>query len=191
EENEKIQDIIERDEYAKRLREKDKARTKKLIEDRSSSETAKRRNLADDSEARRRLLPEIRERSRQIYLKDRTDKQLQMLELGVLDEDLLFKDEKLSKREKKELEMKKETLRLTKERLSLSGKTDEYSMPEDYITEKGKIDKKRKEEALFQRYEEDRDPNKFVTDQDQWEQTQIVKSQLKVGAQDRIKEEDY
>ncbi|CAG8525214.1 9659_t:CDS:10 [Racocetra persica] len=169
EENEKIQDIKERDEYAKRLREKDKERTKKLVEDRSSkadSETAKRRNLADDSEARKQLLPEIRERSRQTYLKDRTDKQLQMLELSVLDEDMLFKDEKLSKRERRELETKKETLRLTKERLSLSGKTDEYSMPED------------------------RDPSKFVTDQDQWEQTQIVKSQLKVGAQDRIKEEE-
>ncbi|CAG8463709.1 8740_t:CDS:10 [Cetraspora pellucida] len=169
EENEKIQDIIERDEYAKRLREKDKERTKKLVEDRSSkadSETAKRRNLANDAEARKKLLPDIRERSRQTYLKDRTDKQLQMLELGVIDEDILFKDEKLSKRERRELEMKKETLRLTKERLSLSGKTDEYSMPED------------------------RDPNKFVTDQDQWEQTQIVKSQLKVGAQDRIKEEE-
>ncbi|CAG8480443.1 3773_t:CDS:10 [Cetraspora pellucida] len=195
EENEKIQDIIERDEYAKRLREKDKERTKKLVEDRSSkadSETAKRRNLANDAEARKKLLPDIRERSRQTYLKDRTDKQLQMLELGVIDEDILFKDEKLSKRERRELEMKKETLRLTKERLSLSGKTDEYSMPEDYITEKGKIDKKRKESVLYQRYEEDRDPNKFVTDQDQWEQTQIVKSQLKVGAQDRIKDdEDY
>ncbi|CAG8558140.1 445_t:CDS:10, partial [Racocetra fulgida] len=164
EENEKIQDIKERDEYAKRLREKDKERTKKVAD----SETAKRRNLADDSEARKKLLPDIRERSRQTYLKDRTDKQLQMLELSVLDEDMLFKDEKLSKRERRELETKKETLRLTKERLSLSGKTDEYSMPED------------------------RDPSKFVTDQDQWEQTQIVKSQLKVGAQDRIKdEEDY
>ncbi|CAG8631534.1 10546_t:CDS:2, partial [Scutellospora calospora] len=193
EENERIQDRKERDEYARRLREKDKEKTRKLVEDRSSkadSETAKRRNLADDSEARKQVLPEIRERSRQTYLKDRTDKQLQMLELGVLDEDILFKDEKLSKRERRELEMKKETLRLTKERLSLSGKTDEYAMPEDYITEKGKIDKKRKESVLYQRYEEDRDPNKFVTDQDQWEQTQIVKSQLKVGAKDRTKEEE-
>ncbi|CAG8840968.1 13749_t:CDS:1, partial [Gigaspora margarita] len=48
-------------------------------------------------------------------LKRSKDKQLQMLEFGVLDEDLLFKDEQFSKREKKDLEMKKETLRLTKE----------------------------------------------------------------------------
>ncbi|CAB4383540.1 unnamed protein product [Rhizophagus irregularis] len=193
EEKEKIKDLKERDEFAKRLRQKDKEKTKNLVEDRSSkaeSETAKRRNLADDAEARKKVLPDIRERSRQEYLRDRTDKQMKMLELGILDEDTLFKDEKLTKKEKKELELKKETLRLTKERLSLSGKTDDYAMPEDYITEKGKIDKKKKESVLYQRYEEDRDQHRFVTDQDQWEQNQIVKSQLKVGAQDRIKQEE-
>jgi pre-mRNA-splicing factor ATP-dependent RNA helicase DHX16 len=193
EQKEKIKDLKERDEFAKRLRQKDKEKTKKLVEDRSSkaeSEAAKRRNLADDSEARRKVLPNIRERSRQEYLRDRTDKQMKMLELGILDEDMLFKDEKLTKKEKKELELKKETLRLTKERLSLSGKTDDYAMPEDYITEKGKIDRKKKESVLYQRYEEDRDQNKFVTDQDQWEQNQIVKSQLKVGAKDRFKQEE-
>ncbi|CAG8831089.1 22135_t:CDS:2, partial [Cetraspora pellucida] len=62
---------------------------------------------------------------------------------------------KLLKEENTANDVEAQTLRLTKVRLSLSGKTDEYSMPED-----------------------------------QWEQTQIVKSQLKVGAQDRIKEED-
>ncbi|RHZ81211.1 hypothetical protein Glove_123g207 [Diversispora epigaea] len=195
EEEERAQDLKERDEFAIRMKKKDKERTKKVVEDRSSkagSETARRRNLADDADARRNVLPEIRERSRQTYLKDRTDKQLQMLELGVLDEETFFKGEKLSKRERKDLELKKETLRLTKERLNLSLKTDDYSMPEDYITEKGKIDKKRKESVLYQRYEEERDQNKFVTEQDQWEQNQIVKSQLKVGAQDRVKdEEDY
>ncbi|CAG8574416.1 288_t:CDS:10, partial [Diversispora eburnea] len=195
EEEERAQDLKERDEFADRMKKKDKERTKKVVEDRSSkagSETARRRNLADDADARRHVLPEIRERSRQTYLKDRTDKQLQMLELGVLDEETFFKGEKLSKRERKDLELKKETLRLTKERLNLSLKTDDYSMPEDYITEKGKIDRKRKESVLYQRYEEDRDQNKFVTEQEQWEQNQIVKSQLKVGAQDRVKdEEDY
>ncbi|CAB5363573.1 unnamed protein product [Rhizophagus irregularis] len=55
EEKEKIKDLKERDEFAKRLRQKDKEKTKNLVEDRSSkaeSETTKRRNLADDAEAR-------------------------------------------------------------------------------------------------------------------------------------------
>ncbi|CAG8783309.1 21599_t:CDS:2, partial [Gigaspora rosea] len=55
EENEKIQDIIERDEYSKCLREKDKERTKKVAD----GEAAKRKNLDNDAEAHKRLLPEI------------------------------------------------------------------------------------------------------------------------------------
>ncbi|CAG8442898.1 18870_t:CDS:10 [Acaulospora morrowiae] len=193
EEKERIQDLKERDEFAKRLRDKDKEKVKKLVEDRSSkaeSEAAKRRNLADDSEARKQVLPDIRERSRQEYLKDRTDKQLKMLELGILDEETFFKDEKLTKNERRNLESKKEKFGLIQERLRLSAKDDGYAMPEDYITEKGKIDKKKKESVLYQRYEEDRDPNKHVTEQEQWEKNQIDKSQLKVGARDKIKEED-
>ncbi|CAJ0907343.1 1678_t:CDS:10 [Entrophospora sp. SA101] len=145
----------------------------------------------DNTEERKKHLPEIRERSRQTYLKDRATKQMHLLELDVIDEDLLFKDEKLTKKEKKELEFKRETLRLTRERLNLSIKTDEYHMPEDYITEKGKIDKKKKDTVLYQRYEEDRDQKGFVNEQEVWEKNQIVKSQLNVGAQDRLKGEDY
>ena len=74
--------------------------------------------------------------------------------------------------------------------MSLSGKTDDYAMPEDYITEKGKIGKEKKELVLYQRYGEGRDQNKFVTDQDQWKQNQIVKSQLKVEIQDRFQQEE-
>ncbi|CAJ0907893.1 9182_t:CDS:10 [Entrophospora sp. SA101] len=139
----------------------------------------------DNTEERKKHLPEIRERSRQTYLKDRATKQMHLLELDVIDEDLLFKDEKLTKKEKKELEFKRETLRLTRERLNLSIKTDEYHMPE------GKIDKKKKDTVLYQRYEEDRDQKGFVNEQEVWEKNQIVKSQLNVGAQDRLKGEDY
>jgi pre-mRNA-splicing factor ATP-dependent RNA helicase DHX16 len=46
----------------------------------------------------------------------------------------------------------------------------------DYITEKGKIDRKKKESALYKRYE---DEEKFVSEQDQWEQEQIKKSAAK------------
>ena len=40
-----------------------------------------------------------------------------MLELGILDEDILFKVEKLTKKEKKEFELKKKNLRLTKRKI--------------------------------------------------------------------------
>ncbi len=38
----------------------------------------------------------------------------------------------------------------------------------DYVDEKGYIDKKKKDEVLYARYQEE-DPEKFVTEQDQWE----------------------
>jgi hypothetical protein len=61
----------------------------------------------------------------------------------------------------------------------------------DYITEKGKIDKKKKEQALYQRYEEKRDTQYFTTEQEQWESHQIAKSSLNVGAQDRQRRDSY
>ncbi|KAJ2170407.1 Cyclin-dependent kinase catalytic subunit, partial [Coemansia sp. RSA 560] len=64
-------------------------------------------------------------------------------------------------------------------------------MPDDYITEKGKIDRKKKHDALFKRYE-DVDANKttkgdapVLSEQEQWERQQINKSKVKVGSNDK------
>lgn len=54
----------------------------------------------------------------------------------------------------------------------------------DYITEKGKIDRKKKESALYKRYEEE---EKFVSEQEQWEQLQIQKAAQRA---ERAAEED-
>ena len=63
----------------------------------------------------------------------RVEQQMMLTKQDVLDEELLFKNQKLSKKEKKELELKRETLNLAEERLKLSRKTDEYIMPEGLI----------------------------------------------------------
>ena len=68
-------------------------------------------------------------------------------------------------------------------------------LPEDYLTEQGKIDKKRKERALYQRYDEAKEKDgQFVTDVDQWEQHQTRNSTFRSGAADRpdiVEEYDY
>lgn len=97
------------------------------------------------------------------------------------DEEFLFRDQRVTAKERKQHEYDKKVLELAQARLKIDDKTDGYVMPEDYITEKGKIDRKKKEAALYRRYEEDQ-PDKFVTDQDQWEQQQIVKASMKTGA---------
>lgn len=65
-------------------------------------------------------------------------------------------------------------------------------MPEDYITEKGKIDRK-KEEALYKRYI-DRDEHgqeKFVTEQEEWEREQTAKAKAQVSQSERADEGEY
>ncbi|KAJ2907779.1 hypothetical protein GGI21_003546, partial [Coemansia aciculifera] len=204
-EGEMDKDAEERDAFAERLKQKDKDHTKKLVEDRSSvndAELQRRRDLATDHEARRQALPEIRSRARQEYLKQREEQRLEILRQEIADEEEMFKGQTLTDKEVKDLEYKKELLRLAVERKNVSDETDTYAMPEDYITEKGKIDRKKKHDALFKRYE-DPDARRskhggapVLTEQQQWEQQQVNKSKLDVGARGKAaesggKEYDY
>ncbi|KAL0080848.1 P-loop containing nucleoside triphosphate hydrolase protein [Phycomyces blakesleeanus] len=186
---ERLRDIQERDALADRLKEKDKERTKKMIEDRSSmlgSEAQKRRNLADDKSARMEALPSIRKRAREEYVKQREQQQLELLRKKVEDEEFLFRDQRLTQREIAQHEYNKQVLSLADARMKIDTNEDGYMMPEDYITEKGKIDRKRKEDVLYKRYQEE---EKFVSEHDQWEQLQIQKSAAK---EDSLEDEyDY
>lgn len=84
------------------------------------------------------------------------------------------------------MEYKKEVLKLAEERMKIDDRYEGYQLPEDYITEQGKIDRKRKESVLYQRYEEAKvKDDQFVTDVDQWEASQTKHSTFKVGAMDK------
>jgi len=77
-------------------------------------------------------------------------------------------------------------LKLVEERLKINDKWEGYMLPDDYINEQGKIDKKKKENALYQRYEEAKPKDdQFVTDVDQWEASQTRHSTFKTGAMDK------
>ncbi|CDO71497.1 hypothetical protein BN946_scf184909.g91 [Trametes cinnabarina] len=191
-ERERLEDLKERDAFAERIRQRDKEKTKKVVEDRSSkasgaaAEAAERRRLADDAEARSRAMPSLRERSRQEYLTKRELQQIELLRKEIADDEALFHGMKMTKREKRELERKKELLRLVEERLKINDKWEGYQLPEDYFTEQGKIDKKKKENVLYKRYEEAKPKDgEFTTDVDQWEAAQTKNSTFKVGALDR------
>ena len=197
-EKERLRDLRERDEFARRLKEKDEEKTKKLVEDRSSTkegkQLAQRRALADDAAARAAALPDLRERSRQEYLKKRELERLALLRKQVQDEQQeLRTNPDLSRREKEEFAKNKEILRLAEERLRVDDHLDGYMLPEDYITEKGKIDMKKKEKALYQRYVEKGDDGqeRFVTEQEEWEQHQAQKASAQVKRAERVDEGDY
>ncbi|KXJ90952.1 hypothetical protein Micbo1qcDRAFT_163649, partial [Microdochium bolleyi] len=66
-------------------------------------------------------------------------------------------------------------------------------MPEDYITEKGKIDRKRKEDAMYKRYVEKDEfgQEKFVTEHEEWEREQTQKAKAQINRAEREYEGDY
>ncbi|KAI0785231.1 putative pre-mRNA splicing factor [Abortiporus biennis] len=190
-ERKRLEDLKERDAFAERVKERDREKTKKVVEDRSSkgaaaADAAARRQLADDSIARERAMPNLREHSRQEYLSKRELQRVELLKKEIADDEALFSGMKISKRERKELERKKELLRLVEERLKIDDKWEGYQLPEDYITEQGKIDKKKKENVLYKRYEEAKPKDdQFTTDVDQWEAAQTKNSTFKTGALDK------
>ncbi|PVV00519.1 hypothetical protein BB560_005100 [Smittium megazygosporum] len=198
-EKEMEQDEIERDEFVQRLRKRDGEQTKKIVEDKSSTniETImKRRILSSNKELRGEILPDLRERSRQQYLNLREQQQLEIMGNELKQEEMLFKDESLTKEELLELEYKRRVLQIANERTKLANVDAGYQMPEDYITEKGEIDRKKKEEALYGRYKEPEQINIGLSEQEQWEKQQIEKSLAKPVTQQQevppgSKEYDY
>ncbi|WWD09444.1 hypothetical protein V865_007568 [Kwoniella europaea PYCC6329] len=200
-ERERLEDLAERDAFAERMKEKDKDRTKKLVTDRSTKlgsgglEAEKRSALADDLEARKAAIDDLRLHSRQEYLTKREQQRLDLLKMEIEDEKILFRNQKMSKRELAEYERKKELIKIMEARQRIDDGTDGYMMPDDYITEQGKIDQKKRKNALYQRYEDSKPvEGQFVTDVDQWEYSQTDKSSLKTGAQDKeviVEEFDY
>ncbi len=201
-EEEKVQrerdkDLKERDAFATRLAKKDEERAKKIVEDRSAakdSATAQRRALADDASARDAAMPDLRLRSRQDYLKKREAERLALLRKQVAEEQLELRDNlDLSRREKEEFARNKEVLRLAEERLAIDDHLDGYALPEDYITERGKIDKRKKEEALYQRYV-DRDETgreRYVTEHEEWEREQTKRAEAQIKKSEYVDEGDY
>lgn len=197
-EREMERDQLEKDEFARRLNLKDAEKTKKLVEDRSSTkegkEVAKRRALAEDAAARQAAMPDLRERSRQEYLKKRETERLALLRKQVAEETAeLRSNPDLIKREKDEFAKNREVLRIAEERLRIDDHRDGYTMPEDYITEKGKIDRKKKEEALYKRYvdKDEHGQERYVTEQEEWEREQTAKAKAQISQSERVDEGEY
>lgn len=191
-------DLKERDDFAERLKQRDAEKTKKLVEDRSSTnegkEVARRRALAEDAAAREAAMPDLRLRSRQEYLKKREAEKIALLRKQVIEEsEELRSNPDLTRREKDDFAKNRELLRIAEERMKIDDYRDGYTMPEDYITEKGKIDRKKKEEALYKRYV-DRDEHgqeRFITEQEEWEREQTTKARAQIAQKERIDEGNY
>ena len=182
-EDEETRDAREKAEFEKRLKDKDGGQRKK---DRQKDST---RLVVSDTK-------DLREVSRQQYLKKREAEQLALLRKQVAEEQIEERENSdvLTQAEIERFAENREILRLAEERLNISDHTDGYALPEDYITEKGRIDRKRKEAALNERYV-DRDEygrEKHVTEYEEWEQEQAAKAKAQISrTAERVDEGDY
>jgi pre-mRNA-splicing factor ATP-dependent RNA helicase DHX16 len=191
-------DRRERDEFNKRLKQRDDERSRKIVEDRSAkkdSEAAQRRALADDKEAREAALGDLRLRSRQDYLSKRGVERLALLRKQVAEEQAELRDNPdLTECEKAEFRKNLEILQAAEQHARIDEQIDGYALPEDYITEKGKIDSKKKRDAMYKRYAPDRDEHgneRFVTEHEEWEKEQTSKAQAQVSRFEFVDEGDY
>ncbi|KAF4918014.1 Pre-mRNA-splicing factor ATP-dependent RNA helicase-like protein cdc28 [Colletotrichum viniferum] len=182
EELERRRDIEEREAFAKRLKDKDDKRSK----------GSDNRRLPDAAD-RKATMEDLRMKSRQTYLGKREAEKLALLRKQVAEETAeLRSGARLSEKEKAEFAKNREILRLAEERLKIDDHKDGYYIPEDYITEKGKIDRKRKEDAMYKRYVEKDEygQEKFVTEHEEWEREQATKAKAQIQRSER-ENDDY
>ncbi|KAK9460137.1 Pre-mRNA-splicing factor ATP-dependent RNA helicase-like protein cdc28 [Lipomyces oligophaga] len=184
-------DIKERDEFARKMIERDNEKTDRNGHS-EGAEASRRRKLANDSKARDEILPEMRIRSREVYLKEREIKKLEELRAQVKDDEILAKSMRLSSSQRAEMQKSKELLRIAEERMDIDTSYQGYQMLDDYITEKGKLDMKRKKDLMFKRYIE-ADSNrkrKVITDEGQWEDEQVKHALAKKNRRSEEEQEE-
>ncbi|KAJ8377931.1 hypothetical protein AAFF_G00249940 [Aldrovandia affinis] len=137
EERERLQDLEERDAFAERVKQKDKDKTRHILErnDKKAYEEAQKR-LKMAEEDQRKMLPELRKQSRQQYLSTRASEKLEDLEAEIADDEYLFSSQSLTERELKDLQYKRTVRDLAKDYKKAGAKEKEerknrYYMPEE------------------------------------------------------------
>ncbi|RLN81331.1 hypothetical protein BBJ28_00022013 [Nothophytophthora sp. Chile5] len=198
EERERRHDREERDAFAERLRQRDEDRTKRRRTDEDPgdaahaggltageiSQLAKRGAVDEGTDAISEKLARLRELSRQEYLKKREEKELELLEFQLKDEDVLFDETARSKKEKEQMALNRRILETAKAR-SKKEEVEGYQIPDSYeeVDDEGNRVRK-KEELLTDRYEEE---EVFRTEQEVWEETQVKMATSRFGAKDKHK----
>lgn len=185
--DDRLKDIAERDEFSERLKARDDLATKRKIDPQMQKmleESAKRLKL--EKEDRTKVVPDLRERSRQEYLKRREEDKLAELKDELEDEMRLFGDSDLTKYEIERREKKKTALELANQyrEVQQMEKADRYYIPD----EKNKHQRQDK-------YAEDIKEKGPNFEAKKWEEDQVNSALMKFGSKDakqRLKQEkDY
>ncbi|UPQ99353.1 P-loop-containing nucleoside triphosphate hydrolase [Chloropicon primus] len=199
----RLRDQQEKAEFEERLRARDEERTRRMAEASTSggpqSEIDKivervyaKSEGGGGGKDKTKLMPTLREVSRQEYLKKREAQKLKELKESIEDELFLFKDVKLTKKEQKEYDYKKRVYELATERIKEIDAVNEYRIPDAYTNEEGK-EQTRDERyaAALERYKDkvDKDDANPFKEQDAWEAHQSKHAKLSTGAEAGRREE--
>lgn len=180
-----IKDRKERDEFVKRLREKERNKTRNIVSknDKKSIEEASKRLKMEGKGNRDDIVSKLRVDSRRKYLEKRKDDQLILLEGELKDEQRLFRDTRLTEKEKKDIEYKQNVLRLAKEhdKASEIEQKRKYFIPSEDTSKPGndyiEVDDREKQ---------------FNSEQKKWEEERLNLAKLSFGAKDKHKKQkDY
>lgn len=173
---ERIQDLKERDAFAKRLREKDKEKTRNIAakSDKKGLEEATKRLKLEAEGDRNNVLSQLRKESRRQYLAKRKEDQLSLLERKIADEQTLFGDakERLTERERQRHEYDRKILELARQHDAAAevATVQRYHIPSDQATEE-----------YVEVDEGEKAPN---SEQRKWEEERLGSARLQFGARD-------
>ncbi|CAL9088587.1 unnamed protein product [Musa textilis] len=184
-EEERRRDQEERAQLEKNIRERDAAGTRKLTEPKLTKEEEEEqirrfKALEDDDTS------ELRKVSRQVYLQKRRDQKLLELRDEIIDHDYIFEGVKLTEAEERELRYKKKIYELASEHIEDVDNINEYRMPEAYDQEGG-VNQERRFAAAMLRYRDPGAGDKMdpFAEQEEWENYQSGKANLKFGSKDK------
>ncbi|XP_060707093.1 pre-mRNA-splicing factor ATP-dependent RNA helicase DHX16 [Hemiscyllium ocellatum] len=181
EEKDRLKDLEERDAFAERIKQRDKDRTRNILErsDKKAYEEAQKR-LKMGEEDRRAMIPELRKRSRRDYLGKREQEKLEDLEAEILDDEYLFSATDLSSREKQQLDYKKKVRDLAREYKAAGEQEKQEQSNRYYMPEESRSKK------VPDRYEEPKADDKHAPrdEQRRWEEEHMDAALLKFGARD-------
>jgi len=181
---EREKDLRDRDEFAKRLQERDHKKTKQKAKKNDSDEDedayqnrikaeerlARGEAVVDEVTGEEMTLDRLREKSRRTYLKKREEREIKLLKQALEDEEELFAGTKLTKAEKRRIALGKQILNMTKERED-DQNDGFYRLPDEFNEKKSKSSQD--QALLTSRYVE---PKHVKSEQELWEEAQAQKA---------------
>ena len=183
------QDRLERELFEKRIKQLDQDKKVRKVNMIENPLTAK---LTINPDEKHLLGAQLRKLSRNAYLKMRTEQQLDLWRRRLADEKRMFEGVEMSEEEMILNDINNKIFDLANKRLAPKEEVEVYRMPDGFEDENGKIDYKKKNDVLHAaKYKADKKgEEKKHNENDEWQNSQTVKSLNKFGAQNHVKPSD-